>query len=280
MIPEFHYRVNWRSPSARPGHHRSSQFGGGHEFSGHAPLVNNPDPRNLDIRATLHEPFGQLMVRTFRQRSTVPVYVIADLSASLGFRGVAKKMATLSRFVASVAYSAYRTGDPFGFIGCDDAIHAELCLPLRWHKAAAPELSQRLSTFIPRGKSSDGLHQAASLLGKQRALVFLVSDFHFALERVADLLGGLIRHDVVPVVLWDSAEYQRLPGWGLVYVQDPETGERRRLLMRPGLRKKFRAAFAQRRADLNRLCSRYGREPFFLIDSFDADALTEYFLRG
>lgn len=280
MIPEFHYRTGWRSPSARPGHHRSSQFGGGHEFSGHAPLVNNPDPRNLDIRATLHEPFGQLMVRTFRQRSTVPVYVIADLSASLGFRGVAEKMAILSRFTASAAYSAYRTGDPFGFIACDETVRGELSLPLRLHKGAAPELVQRLSAFAPRGKSADGLHRAALHLCKQRALVFLVSDFHFPLECVADLLGGLIRHDVVPVVLWDSAEYRRLPNWGLVYVEDPETGERRRLLMRPGLRKKFHAAFAQRREDLTRLCFRYGREPFFLIDSFDADALTEYFLRG
>lgn len=280
MIPEFHYRIGWRSPSARPGHHRSSQFGGGHEFSGHAPLVNNPDPRNLDVRATLHEPFGQLMVRTFRQRSTVPVYVIADLSASLGFRGVADKMGVLSAFTASAAYSAYRTGDPFGFIACDETVRSDLSLPLRWHKAAAPELSQRLSAFSPCGKSADGLHQAALHLGKQRALVFLVSDFHFPLERIADLLGGLIRHDVVPVVLWDSAEYQRLPNWGLVYVEDPETGERRRLLMRPSLRKKFRAAFAQRREELVKLCRSYGREPFFLIDRFDAEALTEYFLRG
>lgn len=280
MIPEFHYRIGWRSPSARPGHHRSNQFGGGHEFSGHAPLVNNPDPRNLDVRATLHDPFGQLMVRTYRQRSTVPVYVVADLSASLGFRGVADKMALLSAFTASAAYSAYRTGDPFGFIGCDETVRSELSLPLRWHKAAAPELSQRLNAFVPRGKSADGLQQAALHLGKQRALVFLLSDFHFPLERTAELLGGLIRHDVVPVVLWDRAEYQNLPHWGLVYVEDPETGQRRRLLMRPALRKKFLTAFAQRRVDLIELCRNYGREPFFLMDRFDAEALTEYFLRG
>ncbi|BBL72468.1 DUF58 domain-containing protein [Methylogaea oryzae] len=280
MIPEFHYRLDWRSPSARPGHHRSNQFGGGHEFCGHAPLVNNPDPRNLDVRATLHDPFGQLMVRIYRQRSTVPVYVVADLSASLGFRGVADKMALLSAFSASAAYSAYRTGDPFGFIACDETVRSDLTLPLRWHKAAAPDLSQRLGAFVPRGKSADGLHRAALHLGKQRALVFLVSDFHFPLERAADLLGSLIRHDVVPVVLWDSAEYQRLPHWGLVDVEDPETGEKRRLLMRPGLRKKFLSAFTQRREDLIRLCSRYGREPFFLVDRYVADDLTEYFLRG
>jgi uncharacterized protein (DUF58 family) len=277
LIPEFHYRVDWRSRSPRPGHHRSDQSGGGHEFSGHQPLISHPDPRNLDLRASLNDPFGQLLVRRFRQNSAIPVCVAADLSASMGFRGSAGKLDNLAAFAAAAAYSAYRTGDPFCFMGCDGAIRWELCLPLRWHKAVAPELFERLRGFIPEGRSSEGLHQIAPHLGRQRTLVFLVSDFHFALERLDDLLDSLVRHDVVPVVLWDSAEYERLPGWGLVYVEDPETGERRRLLMRPGLREKFRRAFAERRSELVRICGQRGRQPFFLIDRFDADALTRYF---
>lgn len=279
MIPEFHYHVNWRSPGIHPGHHRSAQHGGGYEFAGHAPLTTNPDPRNLDIRATLHDPFGQLMVRTFRQRSAIPVYVVADLSASMGFQGAASKTELLAEFTASVAYTAYRTGDFFGFIGCDSTIRWDLVLPLRWHKGAAPELLQDLKTLRPRGKSSDGLNEVAPHLGKQKSLIFLVSDFHFALDHLDTLLKTLVRHDVVPVVLWDSAEYDQLPSWGLIYVEDPETGARRRLFMRPALREKVRASFAKRRNDLGEICMLHGREPFFLIDRFDPDELTRYFYR-
>ncbi|MGX2041513.1 DUF58 domain-containing protein [Methylocaldum sp. MU1018] len=280
MIPEFHYHVAWRSPGIHPGRHRSAQHGGGHEFAGYAPLTAHPDPRNLDVRATLHDPFGQLMVRTFRQRSAIPVYVVADLSASMGFRGTAPKTELLAGFTASAAYSAYRSGDFFGFIGCDSAIRQDFFLPLRWHKGAAPELLQNLKNLRPQGASADGLNQVAPYLGKQKALVFLVSDFHFTLDRLDTLLKTLARHDVVPVVLWDSAEYDRLPSLGLIYFEDPETGARRRLFMRPTLRENIRASFAKRRDDLEQTCALYGREPFFLIDRFEPDALTRYFYRN
>lgn len=279
MIPEFHYAVPWRAAGAHPGTHRSGQRGGGYEFAGHVPFVSNPDPRHLDFRASLHDPFGQLMVRSFRQRSSIPVFVVADLSASMGFEGSARKLETLACFTAAAAYSAYRSGDPFGFVGCDQTIRSDLLLPMRFHKGAAPDLYRRLSSLVPTGTSAAALHQAAGHLGRQRALVFLVSDFHFPLDRVDSLLGSLGRHDVVPLVLWDSAEYARLPAWGLVYVEDPESGERRRLFMRPGLREKFRLAFEQRRGDLIHLCTRRGREPFFAVDGFDADDLTRYFHR-
>jgi uncharacterized protein (DUF58 family) len=280
LISEFHYSVSWRAPGAHPGAHRSAQSGGCYEFAGHVPFTARPDPRHLDLRASLTDPFGQLLVRSFRQRSAIPVFVVADLSASLGFRGTASKRDTLAAFTAAAAYSAYRSGDPFGFVACDQAIRWDLLLPPRFHKGAAPELYERLSALTPAGRSAEGLHQAAAHLGRSRALVFLVSDFHFPPERVEALLSSLIRHDVVPVVLWDRAEYERLPAFGLVYVEDPETGERRRLFMRPSLREKFRAAFAARREALVRLCAQRGREPFFMVDGFDADDLTRYFYSG
>ncbi|MDV3240220.1 MAG: DUF58 domain-containing protein [Methylocaldum sp.] len=279
MIPEFHYHVNWRSPGVHPGHHRSARQGGGYEFAGHTLLTSNPDPRNLDIRATLHDPFEQLMVRTFRQRSAIPVYVVADLSASMGFRGTRSKTELLAEFTASVAYTAYRTGDFFGFIGCDSTILQDMLLPLRWHKGAAPELLENLKNLRPRGRSSDGLNEVVPYLGKRKALVFLVSDFHLTLDRLDTLLKALVRHDVVPVVLWNSAEFDRLPSWGLVNFEDPETGARRRLLMRPALREKISASFEKRREELGQICALHGREPFFLIDRFDPDELTRYFYR-
>jgi len=279
-IPEFNYRVPWRSHSAHPGHHFSTQSGGGYEFHGHAPLLSKPDPRHLDIHASLNDPFEQLIVRTFRQRSTIPVSVVADLSASMGYRGKADKMELLALFTAAVAYSAYRRGDPFGFIGCNTTIDEGTFLPLRWYKGIAWDLLNRLHRLHPSGASAQGLHTAIDRLGRRRALVFLVSDFHFPLTELASLLDSLSRHDVVPIVLWDSMEYQLLPDWGIIRLQDPETGQERVLLMRPGLRTRFRELFAQRRSALTQLCMQHGREPFFMVDTFDPDALTRYFFHA
>lgn len=277
MIPEFHYQVGWRAQGAHPGHHAGSQSGGGMEFHGHIPLINHPDPRHLDVRATLADPFGELKVRSFRQRAAIPVYLLADLSASMGFHGQTRKTALLATFAAAAAYAAYRTGDPFGFLGCDSAVRWDLSLPLRWRRGMAMELHRRLLDFRPVAPSARGLAEAAPHLGRQRALVFLVSDFHFPLAEVAELLDGFIHHDLVPVVLWDSAEFDQLPSWGLAELRDPETGERRRLFLRPGLHAKIRERFARRRAALTHLCLQYGREPFFILDRFDADAMTRYF---
>ncbi|CAL1241409.1 DUF58 domain-containing protein [Candidatus Methylocalor cossyra] len=277
MIPEFHYSVRWRGTGGHPGSHPGMPLGDGQAFAGHRPFLSHPDPRHLDLRASIHDPFGQPWVRSFHQRSAIPVFVLADLSASMGFRGVGNKLENLALFSAAAAYSAYRSGDPFGFVGCDEVLRWELFLPLRLHKGAAAELYERLGRLSPAGRSADGLLQGVPYLGRRRALVFLVSDFHFADDRLDALLEMLVGHDVVPVVLWDSAEYERLPSFGLVHLQDPETGQRRRLFLRPKLRERLQRAFAARKAELRRRCSRYGREPFFLIDRFDADALTRYF---
>lgn len=238
-----------------------------------------PQPRHLDMAASLKDPMGQLSVRTFRQRSSIPLYVVADLSASMGFRGQASKLALLADFTAAVARSAMRIGDRFGFVGCDSEVRDDWRLPLRLHKDGAEDWCARLRTFKPRASQMQlGLEAAAGHLGRQKALVFLVSDFHYPPGFLVSVLDSLGRHDVVPVVLWDSAEYQRLPSWGLALVSDPETGRQRPLFMRPHLKARFYESFLQRKTELTDQCLQRGRPPFFLIDHFHADELTDYFL--
>lgn len=279
-VEEFHYRIDWRTRSAHPGHHGSLQAGGGSEFCGYAPFQNFPDPRNLDMRASMTDPLGRLLVKSFRQHSAIPVYVVADLSASMGFSGVARKPELLADFAAAVAYSAYRTGDPFGFLGCGRDILWDLALPLHWHKGLAHRIGAALRRFSPTEPNAVGLIHAAPYLGTRRALVFLVSDFHFPLNEVRRTLDAYIHHDVVPIVLWDSGEFDRLPAFGLAEFNDPETGFRRRLLLRPALRQAIGERYAERREQLTALLRPFGRTPFFLINRFDADAMTDYFFHA
>lgn len=280
MIAEFHYQLGWRSQAGYPGRHPGPGSGGGFEFEGFGPLLSHPDPRNLDLRATIADPFGQLMVKRFHQRAAVPVYLLADLSASMGFQGQTRKTALLAEFAAAAAWSAWRSGDPFGFYACDNEIRWDLSLPLGWRRDTAAALQQRLKDFRPAACDASALSAVAPYLGRRRALVFLVSDFHLPGEQLGMLLQGLARHDLAPVVLWDSGEYENLPAWGLAQLQDPETGRRRRLFLRAGFREKLRQRYAARREELTRIFGRHGREPFFIVDRFDADAMTRYFYQS
>jgi uncharacterized protein (DUF58 family) len=277
MTTEFHYQIPWRSQSHHPGHHVGALPGGGVEYQGSLPFSSQPDARRLDVRAMLADPFGQFKVKSYRQRAAIPIYLLADVSTSMGFRA---KFARLAEFCEALAWSAWRTGDPFGCFACDAQIHWEISLPLRWHKGIAAEWQADFAQYQPSSGAHQGLLEAASNIGRQRALVFLLSDFHLQDTELDALFNALALHDVIPVVLWDSTEYEHLPSFGLAELLDPETGHRRRLFLRPSLREKIAASFDRRREHLMSLCSAHGRAPFFMTGRFDPDAMTEYFYQN
>lgn len=277
QVREFHYRIGWRSRSAYPGHHRSTQVGAGVEFQQHTPLIRATDPRRFDVRASLRDPFGQIMIRVYQQTSTIPVYALVDLSASLGFHGEQRKLDTLAEFIACLGYSTYRTGDPFAVIGCDRQIREEFLLPLTRSKAAGPEIAARIQSFVADGRSSEGLLAAAELLSQRRALVFLISDFYFPPALLEKTMTALAYHDVVPVILADRAEYENLPNFGFARLVDQETGQRRTLFMRPALQRRIRAQFEQHRQAVTKRLITYGRAPLIIDEQFDPDLVTRYF---
>lgn len=246
------------------------------EFRGHATLLRAPDPRRFDVAASLRDPFGQIMVRVYGQRSAIPVRVLADVSASMGVEGQCRKMDVLADFTQSLAWSAYRNGDLFAFAGCDSDIRPDLAQPLTRSKTAGPAMAANLRQLVPTGRNSLGLLMAAEQMPAARALVFLVSDFHFALALLRELLATLATHAVVPVVLRDGAE-ALAPQFGVARIIDPETGARRTLLLRPSLAKRLRKSVARRAKILTDCFSSFGLKPLFLENRFDADAVTRHF---
>jgi hypothetical protein len=114
-------------------------------------------------------------------------------------------------------------------------------------------------------------------LPAQRALVFLVSDFHWPLPLLRQVLASLAAHDVVPVVLWQASEFGPLARHGLAEVRDPESGQRQWLWWRPALRARWQAAQQQRLADLRQLFAAARVSPLMMPGAFDADAVTRHF---
>ena len=81
---EVGYRLNRRARSIRPGMHTGTETGGGLEPLVRTTLLDGRDPRRLDLLASSRDPLRRLLVRRYRQRASIRVYVVADLSASLG----------------------------------------------------------------------------------------------------------------------------------------------------------------------------------------------------
>jgi len=291
-MKEFVYRVSRPALAHFPGHHRSRRGDSGHEFRAHVPLHDSPDVRRLDLHASLRDPLGQWLVRVASERKAVPVYAVADLSGSMAFHGERRKLDVLADFTEALAWSAWRTGDAFGFVGCDETVRRDWLLPLVRSQGAGTAFARRLRAFSPVGRSADGLKEAHRLLRRERSLVFLLSDFHMPVPALDAVLGSLAHHELVPVLLWDRAEFaEPCVGNGskpadslgrigrLASLVDAETGQRRMLWLRPSVRERWQRQLEARRGELDALFRRHRLRPLVLLDGFDADAVTAHFHR-
>jgi uncharacterized protein (DUF58 family) len=274
------YRVHWRTSGLRPGAFRGMLAGPGERFRSSVPLHARADPRRLDVRASLRDPLGAIWVREFEQNSALKVLVLADASASMGYRGRHDKLEQLRRIAVAVARSAWRNGDAFGFFAANEKPLRELALPARVNRGAAEWLERRLSAFRCHGRSARGLRETIAQLPQRRALVFVVSDFHWPRGELEDILRGLAHHAVVPVVLWDPGEADTVPRHGITVLRDMETGARRFVWLRPGLVDALRTRRQARAVELRRICAHAGCTPFFVRDRFDPLAMTRYFLEA
>ena len=280
MTSALPYKLRWAAHGARPGVHRGAMAGTGGPLKGFTPLARANDPRRLDLRLTLRDPFENLYVREFEQKSAVSVYALVDASGSMSFEGSARKMQLAAELCATLAASAREAGDAFGMIGCDDEIREELLLPATRLRGVEREVFLRLLHFRPQARSAKSLLEAARYFAGRRKLVFVVSDFLMPLSDVEALFQSLARHDIAPIVIRDPAQDREAPRWGFMEARDLESGQTRLLFMRPKLREAWLRKAEEHHAQLLQLCERYGRRPFVVDGRFDALALGEYLMEG
>jgi len=281
-LREINYRLHAPVRGAWPGRHRSASGEGGFEFRSHVPLADAPDARRLDLLASLREPLGRWLVRRNSQRLAVPVVMLADLSASMAHappgRPDLAKSQVLAEMAQCLAWSAWKSGDSFGFFGCAEQLLPAWTLPATRSRGAGAALAERLRRHTPVGTSAAGLSQAVPWLGRRRALLFLVSDFQLPLAQLDRLLASLAAHELVPVLLRQPAEAELGSRAGLAPVRDAETGQQRWLWWRPRLRQQWQAAWAAEQQALDELFKRHRLRPVLFEQGFDADALTRHFL--
>lgn len=261
-------------------------------------LYDRPDPRRLDLRASLRALDDDWLVRVNRQRTGVAVRVIVDVSASMLFGSARPKLHVVADFAEALGDSAFRVGDAVGMMAFDHAQRTDLFVPARVSRGMGSVMSELLrSVGLPRSgsvaprHSTDGawrhstrpppesrLEDAVASLAGQHGLVFVASDFHWPLEHLEVPLDLLAHSTVVPLVIWDSAEIHPPERNALASLRDAETGAARTLWVRPALRQRWGDAVMRRRAEIDSYFASHALRPFYIVDSFDADALSRYFL--
>lgn len=287
---DFFYRLPTRAGTQRPGSHPGSSQGSGQEFISHASLFSRPDPRRLDVRASLRDVRGDWLVRVMRQRVGVPVWLAADVSASMRFGAARTNLRVVADLARAIGASATRVGDSAGLVAFDQRERPDLQVPAAMSRGIGEVMAAALEDPLldagieaddaPHGDPVDGLAAALTQLAGRQCLVFLASDFHFPLARLDAALDPLSRAFIVPVIVWDPAETEPPPLDGLVRLRDAESAGRQALWLRPALRAQWRDAVAERRATLAAFFSNRGLRPFWVHGAFDADAMSEYFFEA
>lgn len=274
----FVYRVPEHSGGHRPGAHQASTNGAGNAFHSHARLFDHPDPRRLDVRASLRAGRGEWLVRAYRQRATITVRLVVDVSASMHMGAPLRKLDLAARFAESAALSAFGVGDPVGLLAFDAAHREDLYLPAIRNRGAGQAMRTSLAACRPARSGACGLVETVHQLAGRRELVFLVSDFHWPLAATAEALNVLSHAWVVPLVVWDQTEMAPPPVDGFIALCDAETGSAAPVWVNARLRQRWAAQIASRRHALDQLFGSCSLPPLYLHGRYDAQALSRYFL--
>ncbi|MGH1357471.1 MAG: DUF58 domain-containing protein [Burkholderiaceae bacterium] len=289
---EFHYRLDRRISGYRPGSHPGLSLGTGQDFAAHARLFDHPDPRRLDLRASIRNPRGDWLVRTYQQRASINLQAVVDVSPSMLVGSAASKLAVAADFVESMGRSAFQVGDSAGLIAFDHQVRHDLFLPPRYSRGGASQMGQRLRELNPplthqkptRIKPADhvlygqALNDAVRPLTGKKALIFLISDYHWPLKTLESTLESLTEHTVIPVVIWDHTETEPPAKNGLLSLRDSESGQFRPVWMNEQRRQKWRTAVSERKSEIRTAFKTANAEPLYLSHPFNPEVLSRYFL--
>lgn len=278
---EFNYRYPHKVYGSLPGVHHGKSLGTGDSFAGFADLFDYPDPRRLDLRATIRENMATggdgYLVRRYQQRSPITLWMMADLSQSMAISNVNHDQ--LAKLTQLVAHSAIGLGDRFGLAGFDSGLRQDVhMMPTR--QRSMPSIAADMIRDADAATSAgvDGMIHAANMITSSHAIVFLASDFCCDLDVINKVLRQLSRYIVVPVV-WKHDDVNHLPshaGW--TEMCDSETGERRSVWMRPSIRKRWKKTMDDHFEQLTACFMRHRVRPLFTDGDITGEQLTDYFL--
>lgn len=280
---EFVYRLPGNAVSSRPGAHRSNSRGAGMNFVSHARLMDQPDPRRLDLRASISNIQKEWLVRVNQQRAAVAVTAIVDVSATMHFGSPTSKITVAADFLEALGYSAGGLGDSVGLYAFDENMRSDLTLPPRYGRGTGQNMATTIRASKPTTSGAatiDALTRCVDTVAGKSALIFIVSDFHFPiaqLERLLDPLAGAL---VVPIVIWDRAEVAPPSGKRLLSVRQIGGKNHRHIWLSQQKRSEWHNNVAHRRSQIAQVFAARDERPFYITRGFNAEKLSRYFMEA
>ena len=227
---------------------RTRQLGGGLEFADHRDYTPGDDFRHLDWN--VYARHDELLLKRFQEEEDLHVYLLLDVSRSMGF-GDPPKHDFARRMTAALAYVALADLDRVAVGAFTDRIHADF--PLTRGKDRVLGLLRYLEELEVRDGTTNLEHVADEfvLRRQRRGVVCVVSDFFDpnGFHRGLDVL----RHrgyDVHVLQVFDPADADP-PLLGDLELEDAETGERRKVTVTERALENYRRLFAEFQRDLD-----------------------------
>ena len=220
-------------------------------------------------------------MKVYRQRASVPVYAVVDVSSSMQFGSPSKLHRVVAEFAESLGYSAFRSGDPAGLLAFDAEERADLYIPARHNRGVGvaigePDSRCRLTSRITRGARGCSAQSNRSRGSARSCLLSRTFTGRLPTSRWHSM--WLAQASVVPVVVWDMAETHPPEVDGLLAVGDAESGVRRALWVGRAVRETWNVRVDARRRDIQTAFAQRDIRPFFMQGAFEPESLSQYFL--
>jgi len=233
LLLRLEWKVLRRLEGRVQGGYRTVQRGTGFDLAGLREYAPGDDARHIDWNVTAR--VGEPQVRVFTEDRELTVWLVLDLSASMGAgragpdgRGKDDVLATLALALARLFG---RGGNRIGALLYDEG--ATRIVPPGTGRRHALRIGRELERPAPttarKGRPGSTTDLAAMLdrvarLARRRSLIIVVSDLIGTGDWPSALLRLTQRHEVVALRVTDAAD-RELPVAGLVVVEDAETGE-------------------------------------------------------
>lgn len=272
VLRRLEWRVIRRLDGRLQGDYRTLLRGSGIDVADLREYQPDDDLRRIDwnVTARLNTPYA----REYLEDREVTTWLLLDRSASMAFGPVARqKHRVLTELAAIIAQLLARGGNRIGAVLFDTAV--ERIVPPGHGRNQVLRILAHLmeppGRASPEGRTTDLAVPLRAALGiaRRRSLIVIISDFLSAPGWERPLAQLARRHDVVALQVADPREFD-LPAVGMIYVEDPETGEQIFVdTDDPAFRQRLRAAAQERRAALTEAARSTGTDLFAV--STDAD---------
>ncbi len=206
------------------GRHRSPYTGPAVEFADHRPYLAGDDLRSVDWKAYART--DHLLVRRYREERDLPLALLLDTSASMGFSSASalpSKLAWAGLAAAVLALLACDQGDRVRVVGGASELGP---WPRELGGPAGATAACLLIDSLSAGGAGDpaALVRAAGTRLSRRTLVLLLSDLLLDPAALGAALAPLAArgHDLAVIQVLDPSELALPADWERVALSDPE----------------------------------------------------------